>query len=256
MEKSFVTGLAVLEALARAGRPRGVTDLARELGMTKSNAHRLLQALVATGFARHDAEAGQYSAAPKLWELGMRVLAQVEVRDKAAAQLRQLARRSGEWVNLAIRDGIHVLFIERLEDGETVRGGYVGVRAPAHALATGKMLLAHAPAAVQQEAARRPQAFTARTIVDGAALLAELRRVRARGHASNRGEWREMVNSIAAPIWDGGAEPVAAVGITGPHQRMTLARQRELLALLLDSAAAISRRMGGGALGVAPVARG
>jgi DNA-binding IclR family transcriptional regulator len=256
MEKSFVKGLAVLEALARAGRPCGVTELARDLGITKSNAHRLLQTLVATGFARHDGALGLYTAAPKLWELGMRVLAHVEVRDIASPLLRQLARRSGESINLAIRDGIHVLFIERLENGETVRGGYVGVRAPAHALATGKVLLAFAPEAVQQEAARRPQAFTPRTITSGAALLAELAQVRGRGHASNRGEWREMVNSIAAPLWDGKPEPVAAIGITGPKPRMTLARQRELLPLLLESAAAISRRLGGSAAGAAPAPLG
>lgn len=245
MDKSFAKGLAVLEAVARGGRPRGVTELSRELQLTKSNAHRLLQTLVAQGFVRHDAERGTYTASLKLWELGTGVLAQIDVRDFAMPHLRALARRCGETVNLAILDGTHVLFIERIEAGQPVRAGYVGVRAPAHALATGKALLAHAPETVIAAACARPQAFTKHTITDPAALHAELAAVRRQGYATNRGEWRELVNSIAGPVWGPREVPVAAVGVTGPKERMTVRRMREFLPALLDTAGAISRQLGG-----------
>ena len=245
MDKSFAKGLAVLEALARGGRARGVTELSRELRMTKSNAHRLLQTLVAQGFARHDAAHGTYTAGLKLWELGTGVLAQLDVRDFAMPHLQTLARRCGETVNLAILDGLHVLFIERLEAGQPVRSGYVGVRAPAHALATGKALLAHAPEQTVAEACARPQAFTKHTITDPAALRVELAGVRRQGYATNRGEWRELVNSIAAPVWGPRQQPVAAIGVTGPKERMTVRRMREILPTLLDVAGAVSRQLGG-----------
>lgn len=245
MDKSFKKGLAVLEAVARGGRPRGVTELAREIGLTKSNAHRLLQTLVAQGFLRHEAAQGTYAASLKLWELGVGVLAQLDVRDYAEPYLRGLAKRSGEIVNLAILDGAHVLFIERLEAGVPVRSGYVGVRAPAHALATGKALLAFADEAVVAEACRRPNAFTRRTITDPATLRRELAAVRRQGYAMNRGEWRELVNSIAAPAWGPRGQPAAAIGVTGPKERMTIRRMRELLPAILDATAAITQRLGG-----------
>lgn len=245
MDKSFAKGLAVLEVVARGGRPRGVSELARELHITKSNAHRLLQTLLAQGFLRHDAERGTYTASLKLWELGTGVLAQLDVRDFAMPHLQALARRSGETINLSILDGMHVLFIERLEGGQPVRTGYVGVRAPAHALATGKALLAHAPAEVIAAACARPQAFTKHTITDPEALRAELATIRRLGYATNRAEWREMVNSIAVPVWGPRAQPVAAVGVTGPKERMPVRRLRELLPALLETAGAISRKLGG-----------
>lgn len=245
MDKSFTKGLAVLEAVARASRPRGVTEVARELGLTKSNAHRLLQTLVASGFLRHDGERGDYAASLKLWELGNRVISSLDIRDFAAPHLQSVGRHTGETVNLAILDGIHVLFIERLEDGQPVRAGYVGVRAPAHALAAGKVLLAHAPDEVQQAAAVRPQGFTRQTITDGAALLAELAAVRRQGFATNRGEWRELVNSVAVPIRGARGEVTAALGVVGPKERMTMKRMREHLPALLDAAFAITQRMGG-----------
>jgi DNA-binding IclR family transcriptional regulator len=254
IDKSFAKGLALLETLARSGRLRGVTDLARELDLQKSNAHRLLQTLVAQGFARQDPDSGRYGASVKVWELGMLVLSRLEIRDHAEPWLAALGRRCGETVNLSIRDGAHVLFIDRLEQGQPTRAGYIGVRAPAHALATGKVLLAHAPIEVQQMAMERLQAFTRKTITDPDALAKNLALIRTRGYALNRGEWREMVNSVAMPVRDGRGEVVAAVGITGPTGRMTAGRIRQLLPDLLEAARMISTRLGARMV-AAPVCR-
>lgn len=245
MDKSFTKGLGILEALARGGRPRGVTDLATELGLTKSNTHRLLQTLVAGNFVQFDPERRTYAAGLKLWELGTHVLAQLDIRDLAGPYLLSLAKRTRETVNLSILDGIHVVFVDRIEDGQHVRGGYVGVRAPAHALATGKALLAYASDETVAQACIRPQAFTAETIVAPSQIRAELAEIRRRGYAFNIGEWRELVNSVAVPVWGTRQRPVASIGVTGPRTRMTIRRLRELTPMLVDAAQTISRRLGG-----------
>ncbi|HSP26593.1 MAG TPA: helix-turn-helix domain-containing protein, partial [Saliniramus sp.] len=69
MDKTLLKGLALLEALARSPQPRGVTDLAREQGIGRSNAHRTLQTLAAAGFVKQD-ETSAYSCTLKLFELG------------------------------------------------------------------------------------------------------------------------------------------------------------------------------------------
>lgn len=245
MDKSFMKGLSILEEVARSGRPRGVTELSAELGLTKSNTHRLLQTLVAADFLRQDTQRRTYSAGLKLWELGTQVLAQLDVRDVASPHLLSLARRTRESVNLAILDGTHAVFVDRIEDGQHVRGGYVGVRAPAHALSTGKVLLAHAPEETVAQACIRPQAFTPSTITSARLIRAELAAVRKRGYAFNVGEWRELVNSVAVPVWGPRETPVAAIGLTGPTTRMTLKRMRELAPMLYDTAQAIGSRLGG-----------
>ncbi len=244
MDKSFAKGLALLEALVRAGRLMGVTELARELRMQKSNAHRLLQTLLALGFARQDPGTGRYGASVKVWELGMLVLSRLEIRDLAEPWLAALGRRCAETVNLSIRDGTHVLFIDRLEQGQPTRAGYIGVRAPAHALATGKVLLAFAPPEVQDRALERLQAFTRKTITDPQAMRKELALIRERGYALNRGEWRELVNSVAVPLRDATGEVIAAIGITGPVERMGTNRLRQLLPDLRETAHLIAHRLG------------
>ncbi|HVK32095.1 MAG TPA: helix-turn-helix domain-containing protein, partial [Burkholderiaceae bacterium] len=70
MDTTFVKGLQVMEALARNPQLCGVSDLARHLGMTKSNVHRLLQTLVACGYVRNMEQSGKYELTLKVWELG------------------------------------------------------------------------------------------------------------------------------------------------------------------------------------------
>lgn len=246
MDRSFLKGLAVLEAVALADGRSGVTGIARELGITKSNAHRLLRSLVASGFVAHDATDGRYAATLKLWDLGQKVMARVDIRERAAPYLLRLSEQTQELVNLVLLDGAHAVFIERIESPPAGRtAGYVGIRAPLHALATGKAMLAYAPEALVAEACARPQGFTSHTITDPIALRANLAKVRRQGFATNRGEWRDSVNSIGAPIFGAQGFPVAAVGLTGPRERLTVARVAELAPFVREAAAAITAQIGG-----------
>ncbi len=250
VDKSLVKALRLLEVVARSPEPRGVSSLARELDLTKSNVHRLLTTLTASGFLRRDAEHGTYGPSLKLWELGTLSVAGLDVRRVAAPVLARLAQDTGETANLAVLDGLEVVYLERVETSQAVRAfGRVGGRVPAHCVATGKVMLAHADAATVAAALERLERHTDRTITEPYAFAEELVRVRRQGYASSAGEWREGVRSMAAPIWGPGngsaGAVVAAAGISAPAERLKPARIRDMAPIVMAAAAEITRRMGG-----------
>jgi len=245
VDKSFVKGLRVLEALARSDTPRGVAELARELQMTKSNVHRLLSTLVSQSFALRHAANGTYEAGIKLWELGAQVAGRLDVQRIAARHLAELKDKTGETAHLSILDGHHMVYIDRVETDQYVRTyGRIGARAPAHCTGTGKVMLSHAPPEVLAAALKDLQPYTARTITSIPAMRAELNRVRELGYAVTKEEWRSGVWSIAAPIFGARGTVVAAMGISGPAERVRPRLLKGFKPLVIAAAAAVSAKLG------------
>jgi IclR family transcriptional regulator, KDG regulon repressor len=85
---------------------------------------------------------------------------------------------------------------------------------------------------------------TPATITDRTALQAELRKVERTGCAVNRGEWRDTVGGLASPVFDGLGAVVAAIGISGPLERLSPKRMKALTPEVLKAGAQISRSMG------------
>lgn len=242
---TFVNGLALLEALARAGEPCGVSELARQLGLTKSNVHRLLQTLAERGYVANANAAGRYACTLKVWELGVQVLDTLDVKGIAPGYMEHLAAVSGETVHLSVLDHREVVYIDKVDSPQPVRAySKVGGRAPAHCVATGKALLAFAPAAIVDDVARHLRRFTDETITDATAFRAELRRVEEAGYAINRGEWREGVCGLAAPIHNARGAAIAAIGISGPTERLKARLLKQLAPDVIDTARKISARLG------------
>jgi DNA-binding IclR family transcriptional regulator len=245
MDTTLLKGLAVLETLAACDEPRGVTELAQQLRLAKSNVHRVLQTLAHGGYVRKDEASGRYQCTLKMWELGASVVERLDVRPAARPSVEALAARSSETVHLSVLDGTEVLYIDKIDSPQPVRAySRIGGRAPSYCVATGKALLAHAPDSVLEEVIAALKKHTARTITDPEALRKELRKVRESGYAINRGEWREGVGGLAAPIRDPQRGAVAAVGISGPIERLNANRLRELAPLVVKAAREASRALG------------
>jgi DNA-binding IclR family transcriptional regulator len=107
-------------------------------------------------------------------------------------------------------------------------------------VATGKVLLAHQGADEIERRVKQAEVFTPRTITRRDDLLTELESVRNRGYAVNVGEWRENVGGIAVPVHGRSGALIAALGFSGPHERI-LARKSELLEGIRNAAAEIGR---------------
>lgn len=220
MNNTLLKGLAVLELLSRSDRPLNLTQISRELGIVKSNVHRLMQALMETHFVLRDEESGSYTASIKLWELGSAVLAKLDLRRHAERQMEALMKLTGESVHLSVLDGTEVVYVHKVDSPNPVRAySQIGGRAPAYCVATGKAQLAFAGERLLHEVAGGLRRFTERTITEPEAFLKEMRKVREQGYALNRAEWRDDVWGIAAPIKDARGSVIAALGISGPAAR-------------------------------------
>jgi DNA-binding IclR family transcriptional regulator len=245
MDTTFVKGLQVIEAMAREPQLTGVSELARHLGLTKSNAHRLLQTLVACGYARNLEQSGRYELTLKVWELGAAVIARLDVRAIAAEYMERLSQLSGETVHLSVLDGAEVVYLDKVDSPHPVRAySRVGGRAPAYCVATGKALLAHAPAILVDQISLELKPFTALTIATPNELRAELERIRQTGFAINRGEWRDGVCGVAAPIWSARDQVVAAIGLSGPADRFKPRSIKQIAPAVTAVAQQISARLG------------
>lgn len=242
---TFVNGLALLEALAHATEPCGVSELARQLQLTKSNVHRLLQTLGDRGYVHNVGGSGRYEITIKLWELGVVVLDKLDIKRLAVEPMERLVSMTGETVHLSILDHGEVVYIDKVDSQQPVRAySKIGGRAPAYCVATGKAMLAYASPAIVDAVATQLHRYTAHTLTDPGELRAELKRVRDAGYASNRGEWREGVCGVAAPIRDGRGSVIAAIGISGPIERMKARALKQFAPDVVSMARLISSRLG------------
>jgi IclR family transcriptional regulator, KDG regulon repressor len=245
MDKTFLKGLTLLETLARSDRACGVTELAETLQLNKSNVHRLLQGLVHQGFARKNGDSGRYELTMKLWELGSHVRSRLDIRQVAQPFMERLAADSSETVHLSVLDGIDVLYLAKIDSPQPVRAyTTVGGRAPAQCVATGKAQLAWADATRIAQTKAALQAYSSKSITRGADLDTELERIRTQGYATNRGEWREQVCGVAAAIRDASGDVVAAVGLSGPTERLKARQMKEWGPPVAKVAEEISRLLG------------
>lgn len=248
MDRTLLKGLVLLETMLKARKPRGVTELANELGLAKSNIHRLLQTLTHCGYVAQDAPSGLYNCTLKVWQLGQMVNPNLDIKALARPFLRGLASRTQETVHLSVLSAGEVVYIDKIDCAypigtHTVVGGH----APAYAVSTGKAILATmTDEEVTRLFGKSFERFTDRTVADLDQLLSELRRIRQQGFATNRGEWNDGVGGVAAPVFGASGRCCGAIGMSGPLDRLRPAMIREITPFVVDSAAKLSRQLGYG----------
>jgi IclR family transcriptional regulator, KDG regulon repressor len=244
LNNTLVKGLQLLEVLARSREAQGVSDLAEQLSLGKSNVHRLLQALVELGYVNKDESTSQYQVSLKLWELGAAVEAGLNIKAAAGEAMKRLLARTRETVHLSVLDGEEVVYVHKLDSPEPVRAySEVGGRAPAYCVATGKAMLALQPEQVLAAVTSHLRAHTPRTITDPDEYLREMERVRTNGYAVNRGEWRESVWGVAAPICSAKGTVLGAIGVSGPSARIKPAQIRTLADEVIAAARLIEKTL-------------
>ncbi|MFB4315980.1 IclR family transcriptional regulator [Actinomadura sp. 21ATH] len=239
------TGPVVARALRIVGaftpdrRALTLSELARHAGLPVSTVHRLAADLVAWGALERDA-AGRYTIGLRLWEIGSLAPRGLGLRERALPYLEDLSQVTRENVQLAVREGTELVFVERIAGSRAVPVlTRVGGRFALTATGVGLVLLAYAPAEVQEEVLARPiKRYTELTMTDPSAVRAALAGTRARGYAISDRQVTMDALSVAAPITDARGEVVAAVSLVVRHGT---ALPHALAPLLRTSARAISR---------------
>ena len=213
---------ALLDALARQSDPVSLKDLSSQTGLHPSTAHRILNDLVLARMVDRT-EPGLYQLGMRLLELGNLVKTRLNIRDAAATPMRELHRLTGETVNLSVRQGDEIVYVERAVSErsgmQVVRA--IGGRAPLHLTSTGKLFLAHEEMRAVRSYAMRTglSGQTRNSITEVSRLESELQDVRNHGFARDNEELELGVRCIAAAIQDDAGRIVAWLSISAPADR-------------------------------------
>lgn len=245
MEQTVQKALNLLEALVKSGQPRRLTELARQLGLTKPNVYRLLSTLSVLGYVKKDPATSLYSPTLKLWEMGSLLVRDVDLVAIAGPRIRRLCEETRESVQLAVFDSGFVVYVDKVDSQQPLKAmTTIGSRVPATVTSTGKALLGWLPSTALDQAMAHVKRYTPLTLMKRRDVEQDLEETRARGYSVNRGEFREGVAGIAAPIRDRSGAVVAAVSVWGADRNI-LGPQRENLARMAMAAARdISRDLG------------
>ncbi len=219
MERAF----DILDVLAAYPDPVALKDISERTGLHPSTAHRILNDMV-TGRLVERPMTGTYRLGMRLLELGNLVKARLDVREAALAPMRELHRVTHHPVNLSVRQGDEIVYVERTFNErsgmQVVRS--IGGRAPLHLTSVGKLFLAHDDLQrVRSYAARTGLAgHTRNSITDLTRLERELDQVRRQAVARDDEELEMGVRCIAAGIYDDAGRLVAGLSVSAPADRL------------------------------------
>ncbi len=239
----------MLTLFTRVDRPDlGVTDIAKELGLSKAVVHRVLNTLAATGFVETTAETRRYRLGPVLLVLGMTYMDRLDIRQLALPVLRELSVGTNETATLSLRYGWERIYIDQVTPDREVKMTVVlGQKFPLHAGSSSKAFLAFLPEDEQQQYLQHQQLdrLTDETIVDPEVLRGELAKIRDAGVAVSAGERQAGAGSVAAPLLDHRGQPAAVVSVCGPLERFR-GEVDDISGVLLKTTTALSSRLGHG----------
>ncbi|WP_397532305.1 IclR family transcriptional regulator [Roseateles sp.] len=239
LERAF----ALLDVLASHQDPVSLKEISETTGLHPSTAHRILNDLTIGRYVDRP-EAGSYRLGMRLLELGNLVKARLDVRDAALGPMRELHKFTHQPVNLSVRQGDEIVYIERTYSErsgmQVVRA--VGGRAPLHLTSVGKLFLAaDDPQRVRAYATRSGLAgHTRNSITELIALEREMSTVRQRGVARDDEELELGVRCMAAGIFDDQGKLIAGLSISAPADRL----EESWVARLKDTASQISAALG------------
>ncbi|MEO9514307.1 MAG: IclR family transcriptional regulator [Paracoccaceae bacterium] len=246
VDSTLSKGLLILETLVGAQASKGVTELSKELGLTKSNTFRLLQTLTTLGYVQHMPDKS-YAATLKTWRVGRASVENLNLRTIAGPELNYLSRETGETVYLAVRENFSVVYIDKVDSQKPIRSwNTIGGTAPLHCVGTGKAILAVEFDKLREEIGDKLTFHTDRTITDIKALEADVAQTRARGFAFDTGEFRPRILSFGAVITLPNGEAVGALGISLPDINLPAGGEERFGSLVSHAARSASEKLGRG----------
>lgn len=237
--------LRIIDLLQDSSAPLTLQEISARARSNKSTALRLLAHLEREKYLRRD-DRGGYTLGSKLLRLGSNYSVQAPLREIARESLWELWRATQETVNLAVLDGLDVVYIDCLESPHDFRlVSNVGVRAILYRTALGKALVAFMSPKQRELIVKslRFQAFTPHTLRSAEQLRQELDAVRQLGYAVDNEESTLGLRCIAAPILDERGVAVAAVSISGPSSRISAQKTATLGGVVRAAAQEISVRI-------------
>lgn len=246
MINSVLKAIDILHVFS-ASEPRlSLSQISRQLDIPKSTAHNLLATLVSRGFIER-VDTDQYALGTQLVALTQSVRVNVEIRDRAAPVIRELADSCRESVYLTVLDGTHSLYIYAVESPQRlVARTAVGERVQCHCTSVGKATIAFLARSRVDDIIEAVglDSFTPYTITDSEALYADLDQIRARGYALDHQEHELGTFCVAAPILDNRGIALGALSVSGTDPEILAGRLSRLSTMVVQAGQSISSRLG------------
>lgn len=235
--KTLDKALFLLEFLSISKKEISISEINKTLHLGLSTIHRILATFKARGYIIQNQKTMKYRLGIKLFELGYEVQNTNYLIETVKPYLKQLSQTTGETANLAILEGKEVVYIAKIESPEVLTTNIkVGTRLPANCTALGKALLAF----ISQkefdnlyEDNKVLPSLTSNSIISLKELKKCLIKVKERGYAIDKEEYRIGVNCVSVPIKDKKGNVISAISLTGPASRFTLEKIEKCLSNLI-----------------------
>jgi IclR family acetate operon transcriptional repressor len=216
--------LVIVEEVARSSDPVSLKELANLLGIDHSSVFRIANTLRRRGFLAYLTDRKAYILGPSVWRLSHQYDWGTMLIRVARDHLKSLASETQATAHLAIREGKQALFIDHAITNHVIAvNGQTGELFPLYCTAHGKALLADCNGADLKAiyGSEKFKAFTKLTTSSLDQLTRDCAEAKARGYATDEGEWQEWVFCIAAPIRGGGGAIIGSIGIAAPLRQFT-----------------------------------
>jgi IclR family transcriptional regulator, acetate operon repressor len=243
--RSVLSALRILEEVSRR-QPIGVSELARVLGLPKTSVHRSLRTLHQAGWVRPaGTETRRWGLTTKPLTVGLTGATESGLRELAVAEMAKIRDATGETVHLGVPDEGELVIIARLDGTHSLRTFLpLGARAPLHATASGRALLAAMPDAVVEDILGRGLArYTSRTLAERDDVWRAVLEARERGYATNAAEWRSDIGAIGTSIVSAGGHPVAAFAVSMPYSRFQELDHARIAGLTIEAARRVQQAL-------------
>lgn len=239
---SLENALRVLELFTIEKHEFQVKEIADDLGIANSTAHRLLSTLREEGFIVKDLKTNSYSLGGSILALGSVITSNMELYQESTPVLKELVSKSKETSLISVLLENKVCYVNKVDCEHPIMGysSYIGKTYPACRTSSGKVLLAYQPQDKIFHYLEENATDSGQTIDQFKALLKE---VRLQGYALSINEQHSGVTSIAAPVRDQNENVTASIEITGPSRRLNRANIQRFIRLVKNAGDHLSERM-------------
>lgn len=245
--QSVDRALSILETISDYDDGLRITDISASVGLHKSTVHRLLGTLVYKGFVEQDLTTNKYKISLKLYELGAKRIAELDILKVSKPYTKRLMKELNEVVHLVIRDHNDIVYIDKVEADNTIRMvSTIGRRSPLYCTSVGKAILAFLDEEEVEKIWKNSniQSLTKNTIIDYEVFKKELNKVKEQGYAEDDEENELGVRCIGAPVFNYKNEVEGAISISGPTIRVTKDKVDKIALKVKKYAGLISKELG------------
>lgn len=245
MIQSVVRATEILQCFSSASTELGIKEISNNMGLSKSTIYGLVNTLTACGFLEQNIDSKKYRLGIKLFELGMQVYENMDLRNEAKPYCEALSLKHDSTVHLAANYSDKIVYVDKVNaPSAPIVYSQVGKNAPFYCTGVGKAVASYLSDADLKKLIEKTdiRSFTSKTITDVPQLKKEFEMTRRRGYSIDNEEIEWGLYCVAAPIFNHLSFPIAAVSISGP--KIKLSNLKLIATDVRHTALEISIRMG------------